>query len=88
MRSTILACAPSNSYTATGVHHTFSGCYADAGTVAISMETATKSGKTVTVLETLTFLSTTPSTGAVTVKIGSAADSTAVLPAHGTCPHP
>jgi hypothetical protein len=79
---------PSSAFTSTGVHHVFSACYADAGTLTFTQPTTTKTGKTVNLQNSVTFSSTTPSTGQASVKIGSAAATTVTLPPYGSCPHP
>jgi hypothetical protein len=68
-----------------GVHHAFSGCYADAGSMTLSKSTTTKLGKAATVTETITFSSSTPTTGQVTVQVGTAAATTTTLPSYGHC---
>jgi hypothetical protein len=73
-------------YTATGLHHTFGACYADAGTLSFENTVATKRDASVTVTETLTFASTTPSTGQAQATIDGVT-STVTLPTYGTCPH-
>ena len=73
-------------YTMTGVHHEFAACYADAGTMTVMKTTHNKRDLAVTLQETITFSTTTPSTGAVTVTIDGVS-TPATLPAIGTCPH-
>jgi hypothetical protein len=74
-------------YTVTNVHHTFGGCYADAGTLQVANKPVTsRSGKATTVNESITFASTTPSTGRASLTIGSQS-MTVTLPTYGTCPH-
>jgi hypothetical protein len=77
---------PSTNYSASGVHHTFGACYADAGSMSYTTTTIGKSGKSYSVIETITFSSTTPSTGKASATIGSTA-TTVTLPTYGTCPH-
>ena len=69
------------------VHHAFSACYADAGTMSFTKTAATKSGGTTSLTESMAFSSTTPSTGTVIITIAGLPVST-TLPAYGTCPHP
>jgi hypothetical protein len=68
-------------FTTAGLHHTIGACYADAGTLSFS-----KPSGRATVTETITFSSTTPSTGQAQVTVGGKT-STTTLPAYGTCPH-
>ncbi len=74
------------SYTASGVHHSFKGCYADAGSLTFTESATAKNGKSVMVTDVVTFDSSTPSTGKVSVSVnGTATPET--LPAYGSCPH-
>jgi hypothetical protein len=68
-------------FTTAGLHHTIGACYADAGTLSFS-----KPSGRATVTETITFGSTTPSTGQAQITVGGKT-STTTLPAYGTCPH-
>lgn len=79
--------SPATTYSASNVHHAFGGCYADAGALSYGTTTTGKSGKSYTIVETITFSSTTPSTGQASATIG-ATTTTVTLPAYGTCPHP
>lgn len=72
-------------YDTTGLHHLFGGCYADAGTVAVTETITPKVGGPKTVQTVMTFLSTTPSTGQVTVTTAGKT-SQKTLPAYGACP--
>jgi len=77
--------APSVTYEAASVHHTFGACYADAGTLSFVSTLVSKRDATVSVEETLTFSSTTPSTGQAVVVIDGVS-STETLPTYGSCP--
>ncbi len=74
------------SFTANGVQHVVGGCYADAGTMTVSKPSTTRSGRATTVSETITFLSTTPSTGQVSVTV-QGVTTTETLASYGSCPH-
>ena len=79
--------APAIAFTMGGVHHTFAGCYADAGTITETKMVKGLRGMLVTVIETVTFDAMTPSTGNVTIGVNGV-KKTQKLPAYGTCPHP
>jgi hypothetical protein len=73
------------SFTMAGVHHELSACYADAGTMTVTKPTRNKRDMTLTLEETITFSSTTPTTGMVTVTI-LGVSTPATLPTTATCP--
>lgn len=79
--------APQMTFQTTNVHHTFGACYADAGTLAFQKSVTTKRDAQVSETETITFSSTTPSTGQAEISIGGTM-SVQTLPAYGGCPHP
>ncbi len=74
-----------DSYTASSVHHTFGACYADSGTLSYGTQTTGKSGKSYTVSETITFSSSTPTTGQASATVGGTV-TTVTLRAYGSCP--
>ena len=78
---------PAIALTLSGVHHTFAGCYADAGTITESKMVKGLRGMLVAVTETVLFDAATPSTGNVTISVNNV-KKTQKLPAYGTCPHP
>jgi hypothetical protein len=67
------------------VHHTFGACYADSGSIAITKTATTRGGHSIGVTETVTFSSTTPTTGQAELSVGSAAPIPITLPTHGAC---
>jgi hypothetical protein len=72
-------------FTAAGVHLTFGACYADAGTLSFQQTVRNKRDAAVSVTETITFESTTPTTGQAEVTV-EGQTSTTTLPAYGSCP--
>lgn len=71
---------------ATGIHHGFGTCYADAGSLSMAKNTTSKRGTLVALDETVAFSTTTPATGQVIVTINGQT-STTTLATYGTCPH-
>ncbi len=84
--SSQLTGASPQTFSASGLHHLFGGCYADAGTMSLSKTTTDLRNRTVTLTETITFDSSTPATGMVQIDIDGVT-TPETLPAHGTCPH-
>jgi hypothetical protein len=83
-------------YTITGLHHLFAGCYADKGTLAGTIKTDVPGlkGKTTTVVTTttVTFDENTPKDGTVDLSVKTGEKGTEMttkdvkLPAYGSCP--
>jgi hypothetical protein len=72
-------------FTANGVHLTFGACYADAGTLSFQESVRNKRDAAVSVTETITFESATPTTGQAEVTV-EGQTTTTTLPAYGSCP--
>jgi hypothetical protein len=73
------------SFTATGVHLSFGACYADAGTLTFQENIQNKRDAAVSVTETITFESTTPTNGQAQVTVDGQTSTTS-LPTYGSCP--
>lgn len=71
--------------TLVAVHHRFGQCFADGGVITQSKTTTGRSGRTTTSTQKLTFDAQTPTTGLVTVQIGSAPATQVKLPGYGRC---
>jgi hypothetical protein len=69
------------------VHHSFGGCYADAGSMVEMKTVRSLRNNLVMVSEGITFDTNTPSTGMATINIGDTMKTT-TLPPYGNCPHP
>jgi hypothetical protein len=82
---TVTSSSATTAVTFNAVHHLFGACYADGGSITLAKTTVTKLGKPTTVNETVTFTSTTPTTGQASIQIGTAPATTTKLPAYGTC---
>lgn len=77
--------ATTQALTFSSVHHGSGACYPDSGSIQISKNATTRNKKSVLVTETVTFSSSTPTTGQVTLQLSGSPASMTTLPAHGSC---
>ena len=67
-----------------GVHHGFSECYADLGTISMTKNVLTLGGRSVSTTESITFSAATAESGSVDIAVGSITG-TVSLPSYSGC---